>query len=154
MSRSFVLKAVIDTNIFISGIIKPGGRPSRLLIAWRAGKFELLLSDGQYAEIRKVFDRPKILATYPISPVELAEFFTALNVSTRVVPSSSVPLPIRDENDEPILAAAIGGGADYLVTGDLDLLVLRDDPRLGTLRIVTANHFLAVLEQEREAPGE
>jgi predicted nucleic acid-binding protein len=59
MSKSSVLKAVIDTNLFVSGMIKPGSRPSRLLIAWRAGEFELLLSDEQYGEISDVVVRPK-----------------------------------------------------------------------------------------------
>lgn len=50
-----------------------------------------------------------------------------------------------------ILAAALGGGADYVVTGDADLLVLNGDPRLGNLRIVTAGDFLALLSEPSEA---
>jgi putative PIN family toxin of toxin-antitoxin system len=83
---------------------------------------------------------------YQITPEELDEFFSALDFATRVVPSSSIPLPVRDEKDKPILATATGGNADYLVTGDLDLLVLRDDPRIGSLQIVTVNQFLEKLE--------
>lgn len=53
---------------------------------------------------------------------------------------------LRDPKDVHILAAALNGGADYLVTGDDDLLEHQNDPRLGTLRIVTVARFLAILE--------
>ena len=55
---------------------------------------------------------------------------------------------MRDPKDEPILAAALGGGADYLVTGDADLLIYRGDSRLGSLQIVTVHQFLAVLDRD------
>jgi predicted nucleic acid-binding protein len=58
---------------------------------------------------------------------------------------SSLPIDVRDEKDERVLEAALGGRADYLVTGDNDLLVLAGDPRLGALRIVTARAFLELL---------
>ncbi|HEX5501645.1 MAG TPA: hypothetical protein VFW96_03425 [Thermomicrobiales bacterium] len=44
-----------------------------------------------------------------------------------------------------VLAAALGGSADYRVTGDDDLLALAGDPRLGALRIVTVRAFLDLL---------
>jgi len=52
---------------------------------------------------------------------------------------------VRDVKDEKILASAIEGAADYLVTGDADLLILNGNPALGTLKIVTVRDFLAVL---------
>jgi predicted nucleic acid-binding protein len=67
-----------------------------------------------------------------------------------VLPNNELPLPVRDVKDEPILAAAFGGQADYIVTGDKDLLVLDGDPRLGKLRIVTARAFLDVLAAQPE----
>lgn len=48
----------------------------------------------------------------------------------------------RDPNDDPLLSAALNGRADYLVSGDLDLLELASDPRLGGLRILTPRAFL------------
>ncbi|MGH2615596.1 MAG: PIN domain-containing protein [Thermomicrobiales bacterium] len=64
-----------------------------------------------------------------------------------MIPSTNIPVPLRDPNDEQILAAALGGDADYLVTGDNDLLDRQGDPRLSTLKIVTAAQFLAVLNE-------
>lgn len=54
-------------------------------------------------------------------------------------------MDVRDPKDVPILAAAIGGGADVLITGDNDLLVLSGDTRLGELRIMTAGQFLQLI---------
>jgi predicted nucleic acid-binding protein len=71
---------------------------------------------------------------------------TGLSLAIRVVASPSIPIPLRDPKDEHILAAALGGNADYLVTGDFDLLVHQGGPRLSTLRIVTAAQFLSILD--------
>ncbi len=62
-----------------------------------------------------------------------------------IEPTSTLPVPVRDPKDEHILASGLGGNADYLITGDEDLLVLRYDKRLGTLRIVTVTEFLPLL---------
>ena len=79
-----------------------------------------------------------------VSPEELVELFDGFAKATRVVLTPTLPIPVRDPKDEKILAAAIGGRAAFLVTGDKDLLVLRGHPDLGVLRIVTAVEFLAV----------
>ncbi len=154
MSASSAPSAVVDTNLFVSGMITPGGRPSRLLDIWHAGWFELLLSDRQNIELTEVFRRPKIVRDYQLAPMRLIQLFAGLAAATLVIPSQSIPVSLRDPKDEHILAAAIGGNADYLVTGDQDLLVHRDDPRLGPLKIVTAAEFLNALEEPPFDTGE
>lgn len=52
---------------------------------------------------------------------------------------------VRDPDDVAILATAIAGHADHLVTGDADLLVLADEPALVPLRIVTIREMLDIL---------
>ena len=92
---------------------------------------------------------------YQISSEELAELFDALAGATVVVPDPMLALPVRDAKDEHILATALSGNADYLVTGDKDLLVLAGDPRLGKLKIVTVAEFLAILDQaDQDDTGE
>lgn len=68
--------------------------------------------------------------------------------ATLVTPARRVPLNVRDPKDVQVLATAFGGGADYLVTGDNDLLSLAGDSRLGPLRIVTVVEFLRVLHMD------
>ena len=70
----------------------------------------------------------------------------------RVTPSETIPVAVRDPKDTHLLAAALGGNAAFLVTGDADLLVLNGDPALGPLRIVTARAFLDDLARREEGP--
>lgn len=151
MRKSSAPKAVVDTNIFVSGMIKAGGRPGRLLEVWRAGWFELLLTNQQQEELERVFARPKIVRNYQFLRMTLPELFEALASATRVAPSPTLPVAVRDPKDVKILAAAIGGHADYLITGDGDLLEHQGDPRLGNLQIVTAAQFLAILDERSSA---
>ena len=138
MSASNAPSVVVDTNVFVSGTINPHGRPRQVLRAWHEGRFKLVLSDRQHAELITVFGRPNIIRQFRITLVELTELIARIAATTPIVPSSNIPVSLRDPKDEHILAAALGGKADYLVTGDDDLLVHRGDPRLGALQIVTA----------------
>ena len=65
--------------------------------------------------------------------------------SQRVALTSALPVAVRDVKDEMILAPAVEGAANYLVTGDDDLLTLNGTSALGTLRIVPVRDFLAIL---------
>ena len=142
---SGLLPTVVETNPFVSGMIAERGNPYALLEAWRARSFRLLLSDEQHLELLDVFGRPRIVQRHGLTTRGLAELFDGLANATRVQPAPTLPVHVRDAKDEKILAAAIGGGADDLVTGDDDLLALRNDPRLAPLKIVTAAEFLGVL---------
>ncbi len=153
MSESGAPRAVVDTNLFVSGMINPRGRPRRVLRAWYEGRFFLVLSDWQYAGLTDVFSRSKFIRRYQLTPQDLADLFTRIAEAPRVVPSSTSAVPLRDPKDEHILAAAIGGKADYLVTGDNDLLVHQDDPRLEGLKILTATQFLNALEASSPDTG-
>src|SRR3712207_5464687 len=122
--RSARLRVAVDTNLFVSGTILKRGNPFALLERWRVQAFDLLLSDRQHAELTDVFGRPHIVQGYRLTSAELSEHFAGLDRATRVRPSPTVPVQLRDAKDEHIFAAALGGAADYLVTGDDDLLVL------------------------------
>ncbi len=138
-------RAVVDTNLFVSGTILKRGNPYRLLLAWRASAFTLLLTGQQREELEDVFGRPAITERYRINQTEVEELRSGFDAAEPVVPSEAVPVYVRDPKDVKILAAALGGGADYLVTGDQDLLVLGGNPLLGSLSIVTVAEFLRIL---------
>ena len=86
MSERAAPKAVVDTSVFISGVISPGGRPSRLLDLWHGHRFELLLSDQQYAELTDVLSRPRFVQHERITLQDLADLLTSLASATRVNP--------------------------------------------------------------------
>jgi putative PIN family toxin of toxin-antitoxin system len=66
-------RVVVDTNLFVSGLIAKRGLPHQLLDRWRKGSFVLLISEEQREEIKIVLDRPAIAERYGITPEERAE---------------------------------------------------------------------------------
>jgi len=134
---------VVDTNLFVSGSIIKHGIPYQLLMAWRSGSFLLLISEEQRTELEDVLHRPEIAQKYRLSQQEIADLLLLVDNTAPQVPlRRRLPVKVRDPKDAHLLAAALGGKADYLVTGDEDLLVLNGHPKLGTLAIVNAREFL------------
>lgn len=104
------------------------------------------MSAEQRKEVAVVLGRPRIRLRYHLASDEIVLLLQLLDSSTtHILPRRRLPVHVRDNKDDPILAAALGGKASYLVTGDDDLLVLRDDPRIKSLQIVTVRDFLEVL---------
>jgi uncharacterized protein len=140
-----IVSAVLDTNLIVSAFLSRRGRPRTLLNALHDGAFRPILSLSLQQEYADVLARPR----FALDPEEVAAFFRFLARRAQVVnPVPPTPVAVRDPNDEHVPATALAGGADYLVTGDDDLVSLAGDPRLGTLRIVTARAFLDFLAGE------
>ena len=142
-SDTRLIRAVVDTNIFVSGLISANGTPALLIDALRQDRFLLLSSPPLTAEVDEVLARPS-LAQYSFDPALTSFVRARVANAEQVVPLAPLPVTSRDPKDDKLLACALGG-ADYLVTGDEDLLVLADHPALGTLRIVTARAFVELL---------
>jgi|SRR5579884_2849827 len=139
-------RLVLDTNLLVSGLISPAGTPNHLLRLWQADAFVLLVTPALQEEITEVLARPGIRRHFALTTTEVEQILTRLSLAAEMVqPITSLPLSCRDPKDDMVLAAALGGKADYLVTGDQDLLVLAPDPRLGSLRILTPAACLAQL---------
>jgi uncharacterized protein len=152
--NSPLLSTVVDTNLFVSGTIIKKGTPHELILAWRRREFVVVMAERQLRELTDVFARPKIRIKYNLTDDDLADLLDELRTFARsALLAQQIPLDVRDEKDRQIVAAAIGGQADYIVTGDNDLLTLAGDPRLGTLQIVNARAFLDLLSA-RNRPTE
>lgn len=149
MTASEPIRAVVDTNLFVSGLLNPNGAPAALAHMLRSGRFLLLMSLGQRSELGDVLSRERLFRKYRISRQERDRLLSLVDALAEFV-SESRPLPVRvrDPKDVMILQAAADGAADYLVTGDGDLLALASDRRLGGLQIVTVSAFLQGLEAE------
>ena len=135
-------RAVIDTNVLISGLIIPKGNPFQVLRLWQAKKFELLVSPNLIAETSEVFRRPKILKKYNLSLEQIEGFLQLIHVYGIIVLPTKSKAEVRDKKDQDILDTAISGKADFLVTGDDDLLVLANGTRVGKLNILTPREFV------------
>jgi hypothetical protein len=140
-----MLKAVLDTNQFISGLIVKEGVPAQVLDAWHRGVFTLLTSSAILAEAREVFSYPRIRKKYRISQQDIDDFLAQVEKGAVMTPGRlALSVVEEDPDDDIILACAVEGGADYIVSGDPHLLKLRS---YEAVPIVTPRDFLTRLSQ-------
>jgi putative PIN family toxin of toxin-antitoxin system len=116
------LRVVLDTNVLVSGLAYPGSVPGRIVTAWRQGGLEVVLSRYILDELVRVLRRlPRVqLTTAEIR--DLADSFMFL--ADVVEPRGAEDVDLRDPADQPVLLTLQAAKADYLVTGDKDLLAL------------------------------
>jgi uncharacterized protein len=122
-SEGRALRVVLDSNVWVSGLIRPQGAPGRVLEALRAGVIDAVASWELAEEIVEVLRRPK-LARYGLSEQDVREVLVLL---APLLPSVDVQVAIRDRDDVPVVASAVAGRVEAIVTGDAHLL---DDPDL------------------------
>lgn len=134
MPRKTKERVIIDTNCWISFLI--GRRLHRLVDLLSEEHIELIVCDELLEEIRDVTSRAKFTKYFPPKDVESLLEFLQL-VGETINPKHSIQL-CRDEADDYLLALAIEANADYLVTGDQDLLVLKE---ISNCRIVDVAEF-------------
>ncbi len=121
------MKVVLETNVLLSGMMFPEGTPGRIIAAWVEARFEVALSLYQLAEIGRVLEYPKIRRKLGWDDQTIELFIKQLYIRTEVVELGPVSVEVpRDPGDAPILATLATAKADVLVTGDGDLLALRD----------------------------
>jgi len=121
------VKVVLDTNVLLSGLMFPEGTPGRIVAAWVDARFDVALSPYQLAEIGRVLEYPKIRRKLGWDDERIELFIKQLYIRAEVVELRPTPRHVpRDPGDTPILATLTIANADVLVTGDGDLLALRD----------------------------
>jgi putative PIN family toxin of toxin-antitoxin system len=120
-----MIRAVLDTNVFLRALINPHSRCGRLLDEF-ADDYELVLSPAIVREVLEVLHRPRLRAKFPqIAKLNIARII-ALFEQALVVDPQDIPSVSRDPEDDKFLACARSAEAKYLVTEDHDLLVLED----------------------------
>ncbi len=142
-----MLSAVLDTDVIISGTISSKGPPSELLTTWRDRRWALVTSPAILAEVERVLRLPRITRTYGLSAQDILDLIRLFESRATVVPGRlEIPRTARDPEDDQVLACALEGHADYVATGDQDLLILG---RYEQVPIITPAAFLAILETTR-----
>jgi putative PIN family toxin of toxin-antitoxin system len=134
------VRLVVDTNILVSALLSTTSLPARMLLLWRAGHFDLLTAAEQLDEVTRVTRYPKIRERLtPAVAGRLVNDLRALAVTLDALPAVDVS---PDPDDNYLLAIALTGSADFLVTGDKrDLLGL--GTHVGT-RIISVRDFLSL----------
>ena len=136
-------RAVLDTNVFVSGLINPNGVPASLLTSLRARRFTLVSSPPINEEIMEVLHRPHILDRYGLGGRIFDIAFILWELAELVTNPPEVKV-CSDADDDKFLAAAVGGMANYLVTGDVgELLVLHTHMNVT---IISPREFARILK--------
>ncbi len=139
------MRAVLDANVVISGLIRSEGPPGRLLVRLlRDSAFELVASPDILDEVRHSLRYPRVRKYLRLPEEELDLWVDALGVIAVVVEGKvSRRIVTADPADDIYIAAATDGLADYIVSGDRHLLDLVEH---AGIRIVTPRTFLSLLE--------
>ena len=123
------LRVVLDTNALLSGIAYPASVPGKILAAWRHGSVDVLLSAYILEELRRVL--PRLAHRHGLTPAEIDDLVDVLSIQAEVIePLPGAEPALRDVDDQPVLgtllAAQKTSSANYLITGDKDLLAMAD----------------------------
>lgn len=135
-------RLVLDTTIYVRGLMSPWGPWGRLLFDHTADH-SLVLSLPLVREAIDVLTRPKLIGKYRIlAGRDIQRVLGIMSAAEIVVPADIAPI-CRDPKDDVFLATALAGVVDYLVTEDRDLLVLGS---YAGIRILDAAAFLQAID--------
>jgi uncharacterized protein len=142
-----MLRVVLDTNVFVSSLLVKVGVPAQVLDAWRAGRFTLVTSNAIVTETRSALGYSRIRRKYAVTDGEIELLLRLIEQDALLVPGNAdvvCAIP-ADQADEKILACALEGEADVIVSGDPHLL---DLGKYQSIPIQTVRQFLTRLEAE------
>ena len=141
-----MLRVVLDTNVFVSSLLVKAGVSAQALDAWRARRFVLVTSSAILAETRATLNYDRIRRKYNLTDDDVEQLLALLQREALLVPGTAdvagaIP---ADPSDEKILACALDGRADLIVSGNLHL------PDLGPYRGVSILNVRQFLERLAE----
>ncbi len=138
-----MIRAVVDTNVLIRALIKPQGTVGPVLTHLRDGDYTLLYADPLLDELVAKLTLPRIRDKYHLSDEDVETALALILLRSEPVTPQRRITACRDPKDDIVLEVAVTGQADFIVTGDNDLLVLHP---FEDIPIVGAAEFLKALE--------
>ncbi len=126
---------VIDTNTLVSSILIASSIPDKAVKLIR-NLGVILISVATIEELQKVMNRPKF--DKYVEPEIRSEFIAQLTQQSELIEINESVIACRDSKDDKFLEVAVNGKADYLITGDRDLLVLHP---FRDIQIITPADF-------------
>ncbi|MCI0494648.1 putative toxin-antitoxin system toxin component, PIN family [candidate division KSB1 bacterium] len=133
-----MIKAVIDTNVFVAGLINETGAPAKIINFWEERSFDLLISEMILNEYKALF---LTFTKIPeIKSKEILEIIEQLGIEIDVRENY---FACKDISDNKFLDCAINGEANYLVTKNL-----KHFPKdFRGVKVVRVGDFLDILEK-------
>ena len=138
------LRAVLDTNVVVSGLIW-NASPRRVLDAAREKRLSLYTSSVLLDELAEVLSRAhlaSLIAIERVSPAFLMRRYAML--AQVITPASIRPTVFDDADDDHVLACALAAQADWIISGDRHLLNLK---HYQGMRIIDATEAMRALAQ-------
>lgn len=132
------MRAVLDPNVVISGLLSAKGAPAQVLSYWRAGRFEAIISPLLVEELRRALAYPKIRRHISAEDAERAVGWLVAG-AMRADDAEDPPVRSADPGDDYLIALAARERA-ALVSGDKHLLDLR-----GRLPVYSPRDFLDLI---------
>lgn len=128
------MRAVIDTGVFVSALIRKQGTTGDVLRALRDGRFTAIYTTDIVVEIIDVLGRAKFRIKYHIEPDDITALVNLIRLRGELVTPTQKVTVCRDPKDDKFLEAAIVAQADCIVSGDADLLDLTPFQEIPILR--------------------
>jgi putative PIN family toxin of toxin-antitoxin system len=148
--RIKVVRAVLDTNIFLRSLIRRGNVSHKIIELWKTGHFLVAASESIQNEVEDVLKRPWLMAKYGYSHQEVDQLIDLISQKAIFVePVFSLQL-CRDVNDDKFVDCAVLGRVKFLVSQDNDLLAdenLKKQLLEYGVEVLTALDFYQRLEQ-------
>ena len=136
-----IKRVIIDTNLWISFLITNNLNILSELFLFE--RFQIIFSDELFNEFLDVARRPKFKKYFDEKSVQL--LIENISEKLEFIEVASAITVCRDLKDNFILALSIDGNADYIVTGDKDLLSLNG---FKGKKIITINEFIKIIDTE------
>lgn len=134
-------QVVLDTNVLVSGFLATRGPLSDIVTALLRNEFRLITSHHILIELERVLERPFFLEQQPQEAID--RYLTLIRRRAEIMTIDVIVHGVATQPaDDQVLATAVSGRADYLVTGDRQLLVLG---AYQQVKIVTPREFLDLL---------
>ncbi len=144
-------RTTVDTNVFISALFWKG-IPARVIDIFKRQEAILLLSEDILAELERKLSSAKFVTRVNAIGVSSAEVVDTFRGMAEITAPVDVPEDaVRDPKDRMILACAVGGQADIIVSGDKDLVVLK---AYRGIPVVTPSDFLDMVSPSPETPSD
>lgn len=116
------MRAVVDTNVLVSALIRRQGTTGDVLLALRDGRFTIVYSTPILVEVIDVLGRPPFRIKYHIQPDDITALINLVRLRGELIVPTRQVFACRDSQDNKFLEAALAGQADVVVSGDADLL--------------------------------
>jgi len=137
------VRAVLDTNVLVGGLLSQQGPLRQVLDAWLDGQYILVTSLYLVEELLHVLTYPRIAGRLQLDDEELLAITAGLLSRAVVTPGRLVLRGVtRDPKDDAVVACVCEGPADFIVSGDQDLLSLGE---YEGIPVVTPRRFVEIL---------